>query len=259
MLFRSSKEELENLGGKYFQDLRSRRNKHLTEERWLFEKPYFAFYSNSDDEAVGFWESWSESVMDQVELVQYLQKYFDEKGHNNLVVRLHPNLTTKSEAERKRWSSIKDSPHSRVIESNEKISSYEILDQAIGVISFGSTIGLEAAFHRKPSAILADCWYDEIGVADKLHSIEDLIHWIEITSQSISPNEITNRHERSLVRGLWLECAGNNFESTQLKELSWGSWEVIRCFDVKLKRSRITEVISILTNRLKRISRGLQP
>lgn len=258
LLATHSKAEVLAWGQKYFKELESSRNIHYRNA--VFQKPikpYFAFFSNSDDEAVGFWETWSESFMDQVELLSELQKYFESQNIFHLVIRLHPNLKSKGEWERSRWSTIASGRNCTVIDADSAVSSYEILKNASGVISFGSTIGLEAAFNRIPSCVLADCWYDELGAADKLFSFEALLHWIEIASQNISEEEMEQRFEASLVRGLWLEKAGRNFRQATMTELSWGAWEVEKIGSVKLTETIVLRSLSILTNRFVRKCRGL--
>jgi hypothetical protein len=257
-----SKEELIDVGSRYFRELESTRNRFYQESnRSKFlsnDLGYFVFYSNSDDEAVGFWDSWTEPFMEQIDLIEELQLFFESRRREHLYVRLHPNLATKSQEEKLRWEKLQSREFSTVIAPEESLSSYTLLKGSRGIISYGSTIGIEAAFHSKPSAILADCWYDELEVADKLTNLNDIFQWIENIDVNFNETELQERREKSLIRGLWLELSGRHLESCDLHELGWGSWEVEKFKGVEIARPKALVAISILVNRIKRRRRGLQ-
>jgi hypothetical protein len=103
----------------------------------ISDKPYLVYFSNSDDEAVGFWESWSENLGKQIDCVKRLQEIIAKQNKYNLVIRLHPNLLNKTVNEIDSWLDLPEKPNSMVIEPSEKISSYELLEKSIGVITFG--------------------------------------------------------------------------------------------------------------------------
>jgi hypothetical protein len=258
-----SESEIEELGSRYFMELESKRNRFYIKNTNLSQEfsvtDYFVFYSNSDDEAVGFWDSWTEPFMNQVEFIQSLQIYFDSRKREHFFIRLHPNLATKSINEQAKWAILKSTEFSTIFGPKDAISSYELLRGARGVISYGSTIGIEAAFHQIPSAILADCWYDELDVADKLGNIESVENWIENVGRNVSLSVLEQRRRNALSRGLWLETAGQAFTNTTLKELDWGSWEVEKFGRISFRRSFIFRSFSILSNKLKRRLMGLQP
>ena len=217
----------------------------------------FVFFSNSDDEAVGFWDSWTEPFMSQIDLIKNLQKYFEEKKKEHLYVRIHPNLVNKSIIEQAKWDELKSGHYSTIYGAKSNVSSYNLLRGAKGVISYGSTIGLEAAFHHIPSAILADCWYDELGVADKLSDLPSIHNWIENIDQISREPILAERKRNSLYRGLWLELSGATFEYSVLKELTWGSWEAEQFCQTPLLRSRIHRPWAIFSNKIKRRIVGL--
>jgi hypothetical protein len=256
------KEDLIEFGSRYFKELESTRNRFYQEsipgKSLRNELGYFVFYSNSDDEAVGFWESWTEPFMEQTDLIEKLQLFFESRRREHLCVRLHPNLATKSQEERLRWEKLRSREFSTVISPEEPISSYTLLKGSRGVISYGSTIGIEAAFHSKPSAILADCWYDELEVADKLTNLHDLYQWIDNIDVNFNVSKLGERREKSLIRGLWLELSGHHFENCVMREIGWGSWEVEKFKGVKIVRPKALIALSIFVNRMKRRRRGLQ-
>lgn len=258
-----SRSEMVEIGSRYFLDLESRKNRFYQTSslapKAKLKSNYFVFYSNSDDEAIGFWDTWTEPFIGQIELIEKLQLFFDERKNEHLFIRLHPNLSNKSLEERKRWRHLRDSDFTTLIEPNNPTSSYELLKGSKGVISYGSTIGIEAAFHSIPSAILADCWYDELEVADKLYCLEEVYEWIRTLGIKFNPELVNDRRNRALIRGVWLELSGYSFVHCTLKELSWGSWEAERFKDSKISRPKFNVHASVLANKLKRILRGFSP
>ena len=258
-----SKNELEILGSKYFFDLESKKNRffNYSAEPSNLElvSDYFVYFSNSDDEAVGFWESWNEPFLSQIDLIRNLQEYFEKQESSHLYVRLHPNLANKSKTEQAKWDCLQGGKFSTIIGPSTPASSYRLLRGSKGVISYGSTIGIEAAFHQVPSAVLADCWYDELGVADKLTDMESLYHWIENIAGIFNESVLMERKQNSLSRGLWLELSGSFFPNTSMKELDWGSWEVERFCQTAFHRSLPKHFFAIFSNKVKRRMVGLSP
>ena len=213
------------IGSKYFSELRSRLRPFFTETKQDFKisKPYFVYFSSSDDEAVGFWDEWNEPLGEQLECVKNLQKIFDEQNNFELIIRLHPNLKNKSDSQIGGWINIKDSESTRVIGPDEQISSYELLDNSVGTITFGSTIGLESAFAMKPSLVMADCGYDLLGVVDKASSWADVSSWI-FKNHRINNEELLNRRNNACIRGFFIATGGITFNYTTLVDVGLGAW-----------------------------------
>jgi hypothetical protein len=124
------------------------------------------------------------------------------------------------------------------------------------VITFGSTIGLEAAYSKKPSLLLADSGYDELDVCDKPKNWDEVFMWIN-TSHNLSQKELEQRRNRACIRGLYLELAGKPFEYSELREIGWGAWQVVKFRDRRMNISRFGIVYHRIISRLKfkRISR----
>lgn len=221
---------------------------------------FFVFFANSDDESFGFWDNWEQPLGSQLDVIRGLQRLFDERSKERLVIRLHPNFANKSLEEKQIWSSIKGSPYSQVIGFDEKVSSYSLMAAAKGILTYGSTIGLEAAYWKKPVAVLADCHYDKLGVADKVTDWVSLRSWIE-SNYKLKDRELRSRHLASYKKPWYLSHAGERLLDCQVKEIGepgWGSWEATTFRGIRLKRttfqtklSRLTSKIVFLANQVK--------
>jgi len=228
------------LGSKYFSELRSKSRPFFTDTKIDLKigKPYFVYFSSSDDEAVGFWDEWNEPLGEQIECVRRLQKIFDSQKRYELIVRLHPNLKNKSDNQKLGWSTIKDSESSRVIGPEEPVSSYELLDNSVASITFGSTIGLESAFALKPSLVIADCGYDLLGVVDKATSWTDVSNWI-FKNHKINEEELLLRRNQACIRGFFIATGGRTFKYTTLVELGQGAWNATSFDGMRIKANSI--------------------
>jgi len=228
------------VGAKYYSELRSRFNPFQADnsDKIRLTKPYFVYFSSSDDEAVGFWEEWSESLGEQITCVTKLQEIFDSQDKFELIIRLHPNLVNKSDEQKTGWMLIKNTRSTKVISAEDKVSSYDLLDNSVGSITFGSTLGLESAFALKPSLLIADSGYDLMGVVDKAKNWEQVTEWI-FGGYQIAESELLNRKDNACIRGYFLATGGKDFEYTQLSEKSWGAWDALSFSGIKVATSKI--------------------
>ena len=229
------------LSSKWFNVMKSTVNPFLIRDpnKFLPEKKYFVYYSNSDDEVVGFWDEWKETLGNQLTVVDQLINIFSEQEKYNLIIRLHPNLLNRPPSVISKWQSLKMKRNSIMIQPGERISSYELMDYCVGVINFGSTIGIEAAYYKKPVLVLADCKYDELGIADKLTRWDDVESWIG-NAEFISDELLAERMMNSLVFGFYFHECGTHFANTELNKTNQlGAWDAKYFMGVKINESKI--------------------
>jgi hypothetical protein len=248
----------EFIAKEYFEALRYGKNPFVRapEHDSVNQENYFVYFANSDDEAFGFWESWQQPLGSQHEVIRELQRIFDERKREILIIRLHPNFANKSDTERDAWNSLTETPYSRIVGFEERVSSYSLMANAKGVLTFGSTIGLESAYWKKSVAVLADCHYDLIGVADKITDWDSLRKWID-SEHKLLESELTERHIASFKRPLYLAKAGEKFLNSEIIEIGipgWGSWEAKSFRGISLKRRNLLIKFSRLLTKV-RLSR----
>ncbi|WP_445475040.1 capsular polysaccharide export protein, LipB/KpsS family [Methanococcoides methylutens] len=124
-------------------------------------KRNIAIYISSQDEfeAITGWkndiyENQTEAVVDLAnsdvdeDIVFYLRIHPNLKGLKNTQVRELYQIT---------------SPNLKIIPAESKIDSYNLLMACEKVITFGSTIGIEAVFWGKPSILIGRAFYEGVG------------------------------------------------------------------------------------------------
>lgn len=247
------------IASKYFDGLRSKENPFYAdfptnlEFRSLNHKNYFVYFSNSDEEMLGFWKELSHPLGSQISVVLNLVKIFNERKSDILVIRLHPNLANKPIEIIKPWLEIPQSEFVLVVLPENKVSSYSLLDGSKGVISFGSTIGLEAAYWKKPSLLLGSSGYDNLGATENARSWHEVLKWFSNINK-FTQEYLNERSEKACIRGFYIETAGDHFRDATLINLGRGAWEVTKYKGILLNRNFLIKLASkiILKFRIKK-------
>lgn len=135
-------------------------------------KRLIAYFSSSDDEYVAIgddfrWEGWQ----GQLDAVRALVRVVREVPDAQLVIRVHPHLTTKHVTERGRWMALaSDDASVSVIAPESEVDTYALIDAAEVVVTSGSTVGMEAVYWGRPSVLLGPSDYD---LLDAVHLARD--------------------------------------------------------------------------------------
>jgi hypothetical protein len=172
-LSQTNSEELLGIGTEWFHNRYFGKTQKFTKNQ-TFEsnlqlvKPYYVFFHSSEGELIttdltsGIWGNQISALNALVESVKLV-------GGFDLVIRMHPNLLYKSKREIKVWNDLgtniaKENSWVRYISPESPISSYALIEQSEGVITVGSTIGVEASFMSKKSILLGRAFHEDMGI-----------------------------------------------------------------------------------------------
>jgi hypothetical protein len=251
-----TEEDIISIGGKYFQDLQSSKNEFLRNNQPIGSplSQYICFFTSSDDEYVGFWDSRREYFGSQMQAIEELARCANALNLN-LVVRLHPNLANKPKEVRNRWNSAVKRLSTVNFDANDKISSLHLIKNSLGVVTYGSTIGLEAVAARKPTLTLVDCIYDLLGCVDKATSLGEINDWLGRLSRAEEESKIAKRLVGACIRGLWIEKSGERIQVASMHELKWGAWEASSILNVEIKTTKRFSYGNVI-NKVRRLAIG---
>ena len=113
------------------------------------------------------------------------------KDNFNLYVRWHPYLQHAGSKEKKHIYEIKDKyNHVNFFMPESNANSYNLLDFSDVVITFGSTMGVEATIYGKPSILLGRTFWEDSGAAYIAKSTNDLI--ILLKEEKLKPKPFIN-------------------------------------------------------------------
>lgn len=128
-------------------------------------RPIVAVFTSSADELKVAGSQWfTEASRDPVTFIGSLAALIGEEF--DLVVRMHPNQHgDKTGAARTMMRELSAIKGIELIQPNSKVSTYELIDEAVAVVTFGSTVGLEATYWGKPSLLVGRAVWDQEDVA----------------------------------------------------------------------------------------------
>jgi hypothetical protein len=139
----------------------------------------------------------------------YIQKYYDSqeavclfvKRHFtslNIAVRFHPNQEGIPKAVIEKKISLLRKNGVRVFEPKSAISSYDLLTKAGTVVTFGSTIGLEAVNMRKRVIQVGSSMYSGMHIISQADSLQSLVAYLA------NPSTIVKKRFRAIACGYFL-------------------------------------------------------
>jgi hypothetical protein len=206
----------------WFND-RTKQNIFTKNQKTIFKfnsnKILISFFTSSDDELIAVSEEWISPWGNQINCANELLSLFGESDTHELIIRVHPNMLRKSEKDKKRWIVLKKTFPDRVILWNQNIDSYSLMEQSAAVLVHGSTMGIEALYHEKPTGLLCHSRYDEIITAKKIFRIEEMVNWKENNFEM--PLNAKVNSEKSLIWGNYLNLAGDKWTNLKFKKTIW--------------------------------------
>lgn len=123
-----------------------------------------AIFNSSEDEMEAF-EEWKNPLYaSQTDGLRLIISFIEQLGTFQCFLRIHPNLAGFDNAQTRDTERLAlDHPTLTVIAADSPVSSYELIDACDLIITFGSTVGIEAAFAGKHSVLLGRSQYESLG------------------------------------------------------------------------------------------------
>lgn len=171
-----------------------------------------------------------------------LEKLLNESSITSkfeVIVRWHPNLQNVKGNEKMRIKEIQDRFENKVnfISPTSSISSYSIIDNSEIVLTFGSTVGVEACYYQKKSICIGPAVYDCLEVAHYPNTHTEVIDAILNHS-----NLETGKYIDAVVFGAFMnDPACQNFEFLTYTERKFMKGNIPLSFSLK----RYSGIISL--------------
>ena len=184
------------------QNLAKRLGNSSIEASTNFARKTISIFLSSDDELASLGPDWECKFTNDVEhSVLTLCEMFHDY---NILLRLHPNQAGQGKRILEIYKAIANSfTNVKIIFPNEKINSYGLINYSDFVISFGSTISVEATYLGKVSILLGKQRFDSLDVAYTPKSFNELESIIR-SQREIKPKSI----EAALVYGYFCDRPG---------------------------------------------------
>lgn len=211
---RRSRNEKLKLASSWFERKRTADNQFTSGQNLNFPTaktnyPLIVFFHSSEDElfTTGLTSS---TWRNQFEAIRSLYRVICQNPSLRLIVRLHPNLGYKSFRENERWRIFArefSSDQIKFILPDSPVRTYSLLESASHVLTFGSTIGVEAVFAGKPSGLLSAALHGSLDICTKIVDEKQLRDFIFKTAKKSNGTWNTDLFSYAF----FLETGGQDF------------------------------------------------
>jgi len=150
-------------------------DKHIWElpPNWNADKKNIVIFTSSEDEFAAIGDAWKQPIYKtQDEGIKRIADALRDEMDLEIWVRLHPNLKTAPKKLLEPYLAI-SCPNLHLIMPEENVSSYLLMDNADKVVSFGSSMGIEATYWGKISILLGMSFYKGLRVTYEANGHED--------------------------------------------------------------------------------------
>ena len=162
-------------------------------KNWDETKENIVFFNSSIDEVYAF-DSWKHPFKEnENKILKEMFEHYKNDETKHFYLRIHPNLTR---AKKKKTTQIREINEFKklyknltVIEPDEKVDTYALIESASKVITSFSTIGCEATYWGRVSILAGKAPYEDFNCVYKAHSMEELYKLIDNKNLTPKPKE----------------------------------------------------------------------
>jgi hypothetical protein len=142
---------------------------------WSDKSFNLSFFVASQDELNLIEEYSSTLPFSQIDCVKKISQQFPKI---RIYVRTHPNLKEVDASFISDINSLSVLSNVWVISADSDVDTYELVYKSSLIVSFGSTVGVEAAYMKKPSLIIGTSLYEAFSCSAHVYNEKDLISYI---------------------------------------------------------------------------------
>jgi hypothetical protein len=180
-----------------------------------------AIFNSSEDEFVAFDEWKNPFYSDQNDGIYQIVESFKNELSVQFFLRIHPNLSGLNNSQTKSIERLKSKFNNlEVIDADSKVGTYALMKACDIVLTFGSTVGIEALYQGKTSILMSKALYEDLDGIIKPSSHSELI---QILKDYLLLKEfpLTESNEISLIKyGFFQKMFGHEFKYAKPYEIS---------------------------------------
>jgi hypothetical protein len=201
-------------------------------ENWNPAFRNMAIFASSEGEMTAIQDFLNPRIYpSQLEGVVHLSAAAEADPSIRLYLRVHPN----SSQERRQWwkdSRLVGRGNLTIISPESPVSTYALLDACEATFTFGSTMGMEATYARKPSVLLNEAFYQNLGA---VYEPKDRAEVERLLLTSLKPKP----WEATLPYGFYCRRGGQRLKHSE----PWGPWRMLFKGRVLEPRKEIQEIV----------------
>ena len=204
------------------------------------KKMNIAIFNSSEDEVKVIEEFQTPLFNHQNEIIEKIIREFYSYDNVHFYLRCHPNLSGVNNIqmqEIKSWNY----PNLTVILPENPIDSYHLMESCDKVLTFGSSMGIEATFYGQPSILYGNTFYMNLDVTYNPKSFKELTE--TLLQENLKPKSKSN----TIPYGYFLSSFGQ-----ENKSLTYNNARDVTFNDIRVKRT-YTSTFTYLAKYLKAI------
>ena len=145
-------------------------------QQWNKNAFNLVFFVSSEYEIADIVEVKSTHPYSQEKIVERINSLFPDI---NIYVRMHPSLDGVEKKFVEKMINLDQLKNVSVISSKSPIDSYELMKMSDLILSFGSTVGIESAYLKKPVITVGASWYQEFQADINIRTDQELVNSIK--------------------------------------------------------------------------------
>ncbi|WP_309640415.1 hypothetical protein [Flavobacterium sp.] len=187
-------------------------------DHWDDSIDNIVIFNSSEDEYVSIGKDWDLGGFESQNKLILKLIHDSSLSEKKIWVRLHPNMQTMAKKYlEKTYATLQG--NIEVILPESPINSYDLMNAADKIVTFGSTTGIEATYWGKPSILLGPSFYKAFEATYNPETYEELI-WL-LLDQDLKPK----KQENTLPFGFHTNNFGIPFKIYKPKNLFEGEFK----------------------------------
>jgi hypothetical protein len=144
-------------------------------------KKNIGIFITSEYELAGYPDRDNPIYTDQNTAIRQLSESLLSNPDIVLWVRMHPNITFSKNTQLLELQEMarQEIPNLKIIWPDSKVDTYALVDHVDTVLTFGSTVGIEATYWGTPSVLAGKAYYEHFDVCHIAHSHEELLNLLQ--------------------------------------------------------------------------------
>ncbi|HBS47703.1 TPA: hypothetical protein DEO28_05065 [Candidatus Dependentiae bacterium] len=172
-----------------------------------FAKKNIVIFNSSIEEYAAF-DEWQNSIyLNENEGIEKIVQSLKGNPEIKIYLRVHPHLKNVNSSQIKDLRRIGSLgfENLQIIWPEEKIDSYALLKNCSKILTFGSTMGVEACFWKKTSILVGRAFYEDLNCSYIPKSHEEVIDLIQ---KDMDPKP----QENAVIYGYWANTSGIEYK-----------------------------------------------
>ena len=190
-----------------------KQNKDLLPQSFNNRNINIAIFNSSEDELMSI-QGWENPFYEnQNDGIYQIVNAFKDISRLRFFLRMHPNLNAINNSQTQFiQNNLSQLSNLEIIEPDSPISTYNLVSNCDIVITFGSTVGIEAVYQGKPSILMGRALYEDVGGLILPQSHSELINILHTYILTRKLPEQSNSQLAFIKYGFFQKIYGYPFE-----------------------------------------------